>query len=182
MAAMVAWGVDIAIASRKLTIEDFVLSGTYMCTYFPDGDYKTVMEGAWMFGIAWEVLALCLSLWVVVKHIRELQQLSTRWTTGDCFKVLIKTHVLYFIAFAVVSCFNIGQLSPNITDSYSVGVQIYDGVLQIVSVVQMFVLGPRLILSIRQYHAELVADSQAGTGITTIAFQERIHVTTGSGV
>ncbi|OAX32076.1 hypothetical protein K503DRAFT_21203 [Rhizopogon vinicolor AM-OR11-026] len=182
MAITVAWGVDIVIATRKLSIEVLVLSGIHECVYSAEGDAQTHSKEAWVFGIAWELLALCLALWIVVKHIRELQQSSTRWTAGDCFKVLIKTHVLYFIAFAVVSCFNIGQLSPKITISDSVGVQIYDGVLQIVSVVQMFMLGPRLILSIRQYHAELVADSQAGTGITTIAFQERTHVTTSSGV
>jgi hypothetical protein len=44
----------------------------------------------------------------------------------------------------------------------------------------MFVLGPRLILSVRQYHAELVANSDAGTDISTIAFQERVPVSTGT--
>jgi hypothetical protein len=36
---------------------------------------------------------------------------------------------------------------------------------------QLFVLGPRLILSVRKYHAELVA----GTGMSTIIFQELIE-------
>jgi hypothetical protein len=56
------------------------------------------MEETWIFGIAWEVLAIYLTLWVVVKHLRDLRRSSTGWTIGDCFKVLIKTHVLYFIA------------------------------------------------------------------------------------
>jgi hypothetical protein len=47
---------------------------------------------------------------------------------------------------------------------------------------QIFILGPRLILSIREYHAKLVANSEAGTGITTIAFQDPTHVSTGGGV
>jgi hypothetical protein len=38
-------------------------------------------------------------------------------------------------------------------------------------VLQMFVLGPRLILSIREYHAELVARSDGGTCMTSIYFQ-----------
>jgi hypothetical protein len=46
----------------------------------------------------------------------------------------------------------------------------------------MFVLGPRLILGIREYHANLVANSDEGTGMSTIAFQERGQVSTGSGV
>ena len=44
----------------------------------------------------------------------------------------------------------------------------------------MFVLGPRLILSIRDYQAKLVANSDEGTAMTTIAFQEQ--VSTGSGM
>jgi hypothetical protein len=46
----------------------------------------------------------------------------------------------------------------------------------------MFVLGPRLILSIREYHAKLVVDSDAATGMTSIAFQERVYVSTSSSV
>ncbi|KAG1791809.1 uncharacterized protein HD556DRAFT_1382733, partial [Suillus plorans] len=52
----------------------------------------------WMLNIAWEVLALCLSVWVAEKHFHDLQRLgtSTGSTIGDCFRVLIQSHVLYF--------------------------------------------------------------------------------------
>jgi hypothetical protein len=49
-------------------------------------------------------------------------------------------------------------------------------------VVLMFVLGPRLILGVREYHAKAVADSDTATDMTTIAFQERVHISIGSGV
>ena len=49
-------------------------------------------------------------------------------------------------------------------------------------VVQMFVLGPRLILGIRNYNANLVANSDEGISMTSIAFQERVHLSTGNGV
>jgi hypothetical protein len=62
------------------------------------------------------------------------------------------------------------------------GIQAYYGLLQLLQVVQMFVLGPRLILGIREYHAKLVADSDAATGMTSIAFQERVHISTRNGV
>jgi len=52
----------------------------------------------------------------------------------------------------------------------------------IAEAVQMFVLGPRLILSIRDYQAKLVANSDEGTAMTTIAFQERVQVSTGGDV
>jgi hypothetical protein len=42
----------------------------------------------------------------------------------------------------------------------------------------MFVLGPRLILSIREYHTKIVADSDVDTGLNSIVFQERVHVST----
>jgi hypothetical protein len=46
--------------------------------------------------------------------------------------------------------------------------------------VQMFVLGPRLILSVRGYHAK--PNSDARSGMASIAFQEHIQISTGSGV
>jgi hypothetical protein len=49
---------------------------------------------------------------------------------------------------------------------------------------QMYVLGPRLILSVREhYNAELVSDFDEGASTTsTIVFQERIDAPTGGGV
>jgi hypothetical protein len=56
--------------------------------------------------------------------------------------------------------------------SSSVGsTAIVTGVFLIAQALQMFVLGPRLILSIREYHAKLVARSDEGTGMTSIYFQ-----------
>ena len=44
--------------------------------------------------------------------------------------------------------------------------------MQICSSVQMFVLGPRLILSIREYNAKFVANSDEAITTTSIVFQE----------
>jgi hypothetical protein len=54
--------------------------------------------------------------------------------------------------------------------------------LSIARVVQMFVLGPRLILGVREYHAKLVANSDEAAGMASIIFQDRIHISTGGGV
>jgi len=51
------------------------------------------------------------------------------------------------------------------------GAQVYDGINEISVIVQMFVLAPRLILSIRQYNANVVARSDEATAMTSIAFQ-----------
>ena len=61
------------------------------------------------------------------------------------------------------------------------GTDIYAGVLLFAEVIQMFVLGPRLILSLREYQAKLVTNSDEGTAMTSIAFQERVHISTGDG-
>jgi hypothetical protein len=53
-----------------------------------------------------------------------------------------------------------------------VGAQVYYGIFQFAVVMQMFVLGPRLVMGVRQYHAELVANSDTATGMTSIAFEE----------
>jgi hypothetical protein len=99
-----------------------------------------------------------------------------------------------------VSCFQIGLLSPTLSavcqfiadhcehsssfpqNQFSLETQIYIGLLQIFTVVQIFVLGPRLILGIREFNAKLVTDSDAATAMTSIAFQERVHVSTSSSV
>ncbi|KAG2356885.1 hypothetical protein BDR07DRAFT_415755 [Suillus spraguei] len=132
----------------------------------------------------WEVLTLCLAVWIAVKHYRELRQYSTGGIIGDCFTVMMKTHVLYFASFVAVACLHLITIfSPTLSsDPYSLDAQIYNGLVAILEVVQMFVLGPRLILSVREYHAKLVVDSDAATGMTSIAFQERVHISTGSSV
>ncbi|KAG2339440.1 hypothetical protein BDR05DRAFT_968017 [Suillus weaverae] len=122
-------------------------------------------------------------VWVAVKHFRELRQHSTGGVIEDCITVLIKSHVFYFLSFVAVSCFNLMILSPTISVNPNViGFDFYYGTLQVLTVVQMFVLGPRLILGIRDYTAKLVTNSDAATAMTSIAFQERVHISTGSGV
>jgi hypothetical protein len=59
---------------------------------------------------------------------------------------------------------------------------IFYGVRSFIQVVQVTLLGPRLILGLREYHAKLVAESDEGVGMTSIVFLERIHITTGGGV
>jgi hypothetical protein len=58
----------------------------------------------------------------------------------------------------------------------------FSGFLSIALVVQMFVLGPRLILGVREYHAKLVAIFDEATGMASIVFQDRIHISTGGDV
>ncbi|KAG2041390.1 hypothetical protein BDR03DRAFT_946383 [Suillus americanus] len=163
-----------AIDSSHVSGAELILSNIHLCNY--EGVNLLMRAENWILIIAWEVLILCLAVWIAVRHFRELQYPSTGSVVGDCFTVLIKTHVLYFAAFTAVSCFNLGLLSQNISESISVGAETYLGILRVFSLVQTFLLGPRLIIGVREYHAMLMADSDEGTGITTIAFQEGTHI------
>ncbi|KAG2360803.1 hypothetical protein BDR07DRAFT_123548 [Suillus spraguei] len=155
-----------------------------MCDYSSGGSIQLLVSMIWMLNTVWEALALCLSVWIAAKHFRELRRLSpsTGSTIGDCFRVLIKSHVLYFASFAGVSSLQLVYASPEVFTSTSIIAQIIYGPLQIFASVQMFVLGPRLILSVREYHAKLVAKSDAETSMRSIVFQEHVHVSTSSTV
>ncbi|KAG1750038.1 uncharacterized protein EDB91DRAFT_1078963 [Suillus paluster] len=133
-------------------------------------------SGAWMLVIVWEVFTVCLAVRIAVKHFYELRRQSAGGLIGDCFTVLIKTHLIYFASYLGASCFEIGLMSPAFADS-SLGFGIYYGFAETFFLAHMCVLGPRLILSVRQYHAKLVTDSDAASPMTSIVF-ERMHVST----
>ncbi|KAG0692487.1 hypothetical protein DFH29DRAFT_1073713 [Suillus ampliporus] len=182
-------GVVAAISVRNVSgahwriPEELILSGTYQCSINFEGDVPLLYSITWIFATIWEVLALCLAIWIAVKHFRELRRQLAGGIIGDCFTVLMKTHVGYFAIFVTVSCFQlIFFFSPSLEDGSSLEAQIFNGFLAIFTVVQMFVLGPRLILGVREYHAKLVADSDTATAMTSIAFQERVHVSTSNSV
>ncbi|KAG1798928.1 uncharacterized protein HD556DRAFT_1348955 [Suillus plorans] len=92
---IVAIGLNDTVAGK---FEELILSGTHMCGYASEGNNQLLYSMFWMLNTVWEVLALCLSVWVAVKHFRELRRLgsSTGSTIGACFRVLIQSHVLYF--------------------------------------------------------------------------------------
>ncbi|KAG2147878.1 uncharacterized protein EDB93DRAFT_393137 [Suillus bovinus] len=163
---------------------ELTIVSTYQCAFGYTEDVSLLYSVCWMLIIVWEVLVLCLAVWIAVKHLRELRQYSTRGIIEDCFTVLMKTHVLYFASFVAVSCFVLAiYLSPTLSaERDSLETCTLSGWFQISGVVQRFVLGPRLILSVREYHAKLVAGPDAATGTASIAFQERVHISTGSGV
>ncbi|KAG1744128.1 uncharacterized protein EDB91DRAFT_211254 [Suillus paluster] len=172
-----------ALSTRYISGEELILSGTYQCTIVLEGDSILLSTITWILGIVWEVLALCLAVWIAVQHFRELRRHLAGGIIGDCFIALMQTHMIYFASFLAISCLRLGFLSPTIlADPYSTGTQIYTGFVQILQLAQMFVLGPRLVLGVREYKAKLVADCDAEIGMSSIAFQERVHVSTSSSV
>ena len=117
--------------------EEFILSGIHMCAYQLQGNAMLLIGMSWILGTAWETLALSLAVWIAIKHFLELQRTSTGWAAGDCFTILVQTHVFYFArwgrnlnmvifsrshlwrtSFLVVSCLHLIILSPKISVCY----------------------------------------------------------------
>lgn len=173
----------IASAGTNLLSIRVVLYGT-QCVYEIDASEQLRMFEAYTVATAWQALTLFLATWIVLKHLRELRQQPTgRTAISDCFTVLLKTHAFYFVAFATSSSLNIGLLSPHFSASSSAGAQVYRGLLEFATLLQMFVVGPRLILSVRKYHAKLMPNFDEGTThIHPMAFRERIPESTDSDV
>jgi hypothetical protein len=114
LAINIGCGVLMAIASKYIVMgklylltwrihligrapEVLILSGTYMCDYEYEENAQLLISMLWMLYTIWEVLALCLSVRVAVKHFHDLRRLGlSRSIIGDCFRVLVESHVLYF--------------------------------------------------------------------------------------
>ncbi|KAG1785765.1 uncharacterized protein HD556DRAFT_96438 [Suillus plorans] len=186
LAIRIASAVIIAIMTVQISAapEELLLSGTHQCMIDYAGDSIFLVSMTWILGTVWEVIALCLAVWIAVKHFRELRRDSRTGPVRDCLTVLIQTHVIYFASFLAASCFQIGLFSSTLSiDIYSLDTQIYIGFAQIFEIAQLSVLGPRLILSVRENHAKLVADPDTTSAMTSmIVFQESAHVETSSSV
>ncbi|KAG2103771.1 uncharacterized protein F5147DRAFT_275511 [Suillus discolor] len=98
LAVNIACGVMAAVGLKDTVAEEMIISGTYMCHLTLEGNAWFLNSMSWMLYTIWEVIALCLSVWIAVKHFHDLRRLgpSTGSTIGDCFRVLMQSHVLYF--------------------------------------------------------------------------------------
>lgn len=167
LAITISCGVITAMVERNhFSYEEYILSGTYQCIGDGVGNDQLLLAATWILGSVWEVLALSLAIWITVKRSRDLRQ----WKIEDRFLALMKTQVLYFAAFIVTTCLILGAIfSPAISTSTSVGVEVYSGALSTLQFVQMFMLGPRLILSVREYNAKLVANPDTDIGLQLLS-------------
>ncbi|KAG1893835.1 uncharacterized protein F5891DRAFT_741680 [Suillus fuscotomentosus] len=118
LAIRIAVAVMVAIQLMHTSGEELVLSGNYLCIINIAGDSLFMGPTTWILGIVWEVLALCLAVWIAVKHFRELRQHSSGGIIGDCFMMLIQTHVNYFAGFVIIACLYVAQLSPTLSATF----------------------------------------------------------------
>jgi hypothetical protein len=80
--------------------EELILSGTYQCIVVFEEGVTLQIAIIWMITTAWETLALCIAVCIAVKHFREVWQTSSGGIIGDCFTVLMETHLIYFARWA----------------------------------------------------------------------------------
>ncbi|KAG2032799.1 hypothetical protein BDR03DRAFT_738534 [Suillus americanus] len=166
LACTITSGVMVVIGNLTVSAQEAILSGHYICfdsmnMHMTNLTYESVISTA-----VWEILALFLTVWIVMKHFRQ----SRTGSAIERFKMLTQSHVFYFLAFAAMASLRIGSVSLNIMTSLSMGSDVFSGIWAITEVLQLFVLGPRLILSIREYHAKLVANTRADRGIAMTSF------------
>lgn len=154
-----------------------LLDGIQCIIEVDKGEQLWLLE-VYVLATVWHLLTLGLAIWNFAEHFRELQPLSTgRTFIGDCSIVLMKTHLLYFAFFTAACGLNIGLLSPAVLDVSRLEAQIYRGILELVTLFQMFVVGPRLILSVRECHAEFLVQSEEGIfELPAIASQDPLQV------
>lgn len=80
--------------------DELILSSTHQCTYEVQRNeqLELLLAGVWILRIVWEVIVLSLAFWIAVKHFCEMRRSFIEWFTGNCFAVLMRSHVLYFAA------------------------------------------------------------------------------------
>ncbi|KAG0692411.1 hypothetical protein DFH29DRAFT_1008665 [Suillus ampliporus] len=94
----IASGVITVIANIGVSGVEKVLSGIPQCGIYINADNVRLNDETLIPTAVWEILALFLAAWIVIKHFRELRRSPTGLTIRDCFTVLIRSHVLYFVA------------------------------------------------------------------------------------
>lgn len=95
------WVKDVYESNRWIP-EALILSGTYQCMISYADGIPVLDSITWIFAIVWEVLVLCLAVWIAVKHFCELRRHSAGGIIGDCFTALMRSHVIYFSSFIAV--------------------------------------------------------------------------------
>ncbi|KAG1798453.1 uncharacterized protein HD556DRAFT_184242 [Suillus plorans] len=97
LAVNVACAAIAAIELSHTVAKELIVSGTYMCSVEDKGDGQPLPSMIWTFNTIWRG-PHTVSFSLAVKHFLDLRRLgpSTGSTIGNCFRVLIKSHVLYF--------------------------------------------------------------------------------------
>ncbi|KAG1862310.1 hypothetical protein F4604DRAFT_1071414 [Suillus subluteus] len=128
LACTIASGVMVVIGNLTVSAQEVILSDHYICIDSMNMDMTNLTYESVISTAVWEILALFLTAWIVIKHFR---QSPTGSTIGHRFKMLTQSHMFYFLAFAAMASFRLGSVSLNIMNSLSMGSDIYSGLWSI---------------------------------------------------
>ncbi|KAG2034520.1 hypothetical protein BDR03DRAFT_595605 [Suillus americanus] len=151
-----------------------------MLITLPSGSATDVVSDFTFYIIDWMGFVTAAILVITIARLHAMHQRSRKMLI-----FLVAVFLAVHVACIVIGTIDIMYFAEEklvLPGVYLLGTVVNDGILEILVVVQLFVLGSRLIISIREHHAKLVSDSAAGTTLASIAFQERVHVSTSGGV
>ncbi|KAG2032786.1 hypothetical protein BDR03DRAFT_969166 [Suillus americanus] len=115
LACTITSGVIVVIQNLGASAQEAVLSGFHVCIdYTVDTNTTNLTYESMISTAVWEILALFLTVWIVIKRFCELRRSPTGSTIGHRFTMLTHSHVFYFLAFAIVASLRLGLLSPSI--------------------------------------------------------------------
>ncbi|KAG2352458.1 hypothetical protein BDR07DRAFT_860900 [Suillus spraguei] len=87
LAVNIACGTLTAIGSKYI-VEELILSGAHICGYPNLGNFRLLSSMFWVLNTVWEVLALCLSVFITVKHLCDLRRCGL--STGSTIRTVSK--------------------------------------------------------------------------------------------
>ncbi|KAH7927428.1 hypothetical protein BV22DRAFT_1127354 [Leucogyrophana mollusca] len=161
LALNVAYGAS--LSARFMT--EYIYSGIHVCI----GD-ETVsqIEDALALSIVYpeiffDTLLLILALWCFARHSTESIQISGQWEVNRWIRILLQDSILYFVLDTAATLLN-GGYAFYLTGTYAIMVSTFKQI-------EPSLLAPRLVISIREYHRQVVEDSELHVQMESMIFR-----------
>ncbi|KAH7910976.1 hypothetical protein BJ138DRAFT_1151771 [Hygrophoropsis aurantiaca] len=172
VARVVALAVILGLATGPgsgISATEYLLSGTYFCSVAPNITFVNFTLVPTLF---FELILFALASRCFVRHAAELRRSSHGWRMNECMKVLLRDSILFFVMNLAAGGGNVAiWINQSANGSY-----IYAGIGNTFLGIEPFLLAPRLVLSFRAYHEQLVVDSDMATQMESLVFQARGRV------
>ncbi|KIJ59732.1 hypothetical protein HYDPIDRAFT_118238 [Hydnomerulius pinastri MD-312] len=114
-------------------------------------------------GIVFDGILALFAVARLVQHTIDMKRDLGGWKMNVCMRMLARDSILYFMGNLIYRSFNLIPLT-NLPPLYKTLAQAFCSI-------EPFVLPPRLVISFREYHAQIVSDSDAGSPIESMVFR-----------
>ncbi|KAH7920744.1 hypothetical protein BV22DRAFT_1198699 [Leucogyrophana mollusca] len=172
LARVIALATILALAvgpTSGISATEYLLSGTYFCSVAPNTAYANFTVIPTLF---FEIILFALAARCSFKHAAELRRSPQGWKANECMKVLLRDSILFFLMNLAAGGFNVA-LWANQSGN---GSYIYGGISNTFLGIEPFLLAPRLVLSFRAHHEQLVVDSDFATQVESMVFQAGVQM------